>query len=167
MKRIFIIILLSLMFLIIDNTIVPLFFSINGFFPSFLFLFAICFSIINGVWEGLWLGIFTGMLQDLYFFNGFGVNSFVNMIVCIVAAVIGNAIFKEKRLIPTAAAFGLSLLKGVMVFAILYIAKQYTYFNHIFFDSLYNMAICFFFYKWMYRFCQKEYMQRKWKFYEK
>lgn len=166
MKRIFTIVFLSLIFLIIDNTIIPLF-SIKGIFPSFLFLFAICFSIINGVWEGLWLGVFTGILQDLYFFNGFGVNTLVNMLVCIIAAVIGNIIFKEKRLIPTAAAFGLSLLKGTMVFAILYVVKQYTYIEHIFFDSLCNMVICFFFYKWLYRFCQKDYMQRKWKFYEK
>ena len=46
MKRL-ILILISICLLVIDNTILP-YYSINGVFPSLLFVFAIAYSIICG-----------------------------------------------------------------------------------------------------------------------
>lgn len=165
MRKILTVTLLCVLFLILDNTLVP-FFSIKGYFPSLLLLFAIFYAVINGAYEGIWIGVFSGLLQDLYFFNGFGVNAFTNMLVCTAAGYIGVSIFKEKSLIPIISSFFLTLAKGILVFAILYVAKVYTNFDHLLYNSIYSMVISVFMYRWIYKLCQKEYMKKKWSFYE-
>lgn len=162
-KRTIIVILLCIIFMILDNALVPLF-SIRGYYPSLLFLFCLCYSMINGIGEGIWVGVFSGALQDIYLFNGFGINMLINMFMCIIAAVIGNSIFKEKSLIPVATSFMLNMLKGVLVFCILYLVKQYTRIEDVFLNSIYAMVVSIFMYRWVYKLCNKEYMVKKWKF---
>ena len=78
MKRLYLIIILIVL-LIIDNTLLP-YYSIKGSFPSLLFVFAIAYSIIRGKEEAIFIGIVSGFLQDIFFFSGFGVNLFLNML---------------------------------------------------------------------------------------
>lgn len=163
MKKTIILILLSILFFVLDNVLVP-FFAIKTIYPSLLLVFVVCYSIINGTWEGVWLGAFSGLLQDIYFTNGLGINALINMIVCIAAGIIGNNIFKEKRLIPVVSCFFLSSMKGILLLLVLYINGIYANITDIFFISLYNMVVCLVMYKKIYKFCQKEYMQKRWKF---
>jgi rod shape-determining protein MreD len=165
MKKIFTLFLLCVLFLVLDNTLVP-FFAIRGSYPSLLLIFVIFFSVINGSWEGVWAGILSGLLQDVYFFGSFGINAFSNMLICTAAGFIGVGIFKEKGLIPVVSTFALTLIKGIIVFVILYIAKVHTPLDNILYNSLYSMIVSVFMYRWVYRLCQKEYMQRKWSFYD-
>lgn len=166
MKKLLTILVLCVLFFILDNTLVP-FFEVRGFYPSLLMLFIILYSIVNGSMEGVWLGAFAGILQDLYFINGFGINAFANVLVCALAGLIGVGIFKEKSFIPVVSAFGLTFLKGLIVFSILFIVKSKTAFDHIFYNSVYSMIVSTIMYRWVYRLCQKEYMQRRWSFYDK
>lgn len=163
MKKILVLFLLSILFFVLDNVLMP-FLAIRTIYPSLLLVFIVCYSIVNGAWEGLWLGVFSGLLQDVYFTSTFGLNAFVNMIVCIIAGVIGNNIFKEKMLIPVASGFMLSFVKGILLILILYLGGIYTDVRNIFFVSTYNTIVGFIMYKKVYRFCQKEYMQIRWKF---
>lgn len=163
MKKVLVLFLLSILFFLLDNILVP-FLSIRNIYPSLLLVFIVCYSIVNGAWEGLWLGVFCGLLQDVYFTSAFGLNALVNMIVCIAAGVIGNNIFKEKRLIPVASCFLLSFLKGILLLLILYLSGVYIDVKNIFFISVYNTIICLIIYKKVYKFCEKEYMQIRWKF---
>lgn len=165
MRKVLTLFFICVLFFILDNTLVP-FFAIKGYYPSLLIVFCFLYSIFNGSMEGLWLGIFAGMLQDLYFFYGFGINGFSNMLVCAAAGYIGTGIFKEKALIPIVSSFGLSFVKGILVYSILYINNQYMPFSNVIFTSVYNMIIALLMYRWVYRLCQKEYMQRKWSFYD-
>lgn len=165
MKKIFVLTFLCLLFFIMDNTIVP-FFAIKGCYPSLLLLFVIFYSIINGSYQGIWIGVFSGILQDLYFFNGFGVNAFTNMIICFGAGYIGVTIFKEKSLVPIISSFFLTLAKGILVFLILYVLKVNISIDNIFYNSLYSMVVSIFMYKWVYKLCQKEYMKKNWSFYD-
>lgn len=164
MRKIITLFLICVLFFVLDNTLVP-FFAIRGYFPSLLFTFCILYSIVNGSWEGLWLGVFSGMLQDLYFFHGYGVNALTTMLLCAAAGFIGIGIFKEKALIPVVSCFGLSVFKGILIFVILFITKIYTPFLNVFFNSAYNLVIAILMYRWVYRLCQKDYMQRNWSFY--
>jgi rod shape-determining protein MreD len=163
MKKILVLFLLSILFFVLDNVLMP-FLAIRTIYPSLLLVFVVCYSIVNGVWEGLWLGVFCGLLQDVYFTSAFGLNAFINMIVCIVAGVIGNNIFKEKRLIPVASCLLLSFLKGMLILLILYMSGRYTGVKNVLFISFYNTVICLMMYKKVYKLCQKEYMQIRWKF---
>ncbi|WP_411683080.1 rod shape-determining protein MreD [Clostridium thailandense] len=163
MKKVLILFLLSVIFFIMDNVLMP-FFSIKTIYPSLLLTFMVCYSVANGKWEGLWLGVFGGMLQDIYFINGFGLNALTNMIICIIAGVIGDNIFKEKSLIPVSSCFALSVFKGVLLILILYLCGIHSSLSDIFFTGIYNMIISVIMYKKVYRFCQKDYMQIRWKF---
>jgi rod shape-determining protein MreD len=162
MKKI-LLMLICLILFIFDNTIIP-FFSIRTYYPSFLFVFALCYSIINGKWEALWIGVFSGILQDIYFFQGFGINSLVNMIVCIAAAALGENLFKEKFLIPVISTFALGFLKEILVFVILYIAGQQADYKAIVYCSLYGTFIAIFMYSRVYKLSQRPFMKQEWKF---
>lgn len=163
MRKVLILFLLSILFFILDNVLMP-FLAIKTIYPSLLLVFMICYSMVNGKWEGLWLGVFCGLLQDIYFTSGFGLNALINMIICIIAGVIGDNIFKEKNLIPVASCFSLSFLKGTVLLIVLYFLKINVDFKDVFFISLYNMVISAIIYKKVYKLCQKEYMQKRWKF---
>ncbi|NMM64534.1 rod shape-determining protein MreD [Clostridium sp. P21] len=163
MKKILVLFLLSILFFMLDNVVMP-FLAIKTIYPSLLLVFCICYSIVNGKWEGLWLGVFCGMLQDVYFINAFGINTLLNMIMCLIAGVIGENIFKKKSMIPIGSCFLLSLLKGLIVFLTLYLNKIYTGVSDVLFISLYNMVVSIIMYKKIYRLCGKEYMQRRWRF---
>ncbi len=163
MKRILTVVFLCILFLILDNTLMPLL-KINGTYPSLIFIFALCFSIVSSPKDAMLIGVFTGALQDIYFLNGFGINMLSNMLMCVIAANIGKGIFIEKSLLPIVASFVLSLLKGLIVISIMYLIKQYTHIESIIFQAVYNLIVSIFMYKFTYKLSRKEYMMREWKF---
>lgn len=162
MKRL-VLILLSVLFFIIDNTLIP-FFAVKTYYPSLLFLFAIFFSLINGKWEAVWIGVFSGILQDIYFNGIFGLNALTNMLVCLLAAELGKNIFKEKKLIPVVSAFFLSAIKESILFVFLYVLGQKSDIQIVLYNSLYSMFIAVFIYRKVYNLSQKHYMREEWKF---
>lgn len=121
MKRIYLVIILIVL-LIIDNTLLP-YYAIGGAFPSLLFVFAIAYSIILGKEEAIFIGIVSGLLQDIFFFSGFGVNLFLNMLLCLLCAKIGESIFKENRLVPVLTTLLISSLK---VFGVAILFKLFS-----------------------------------------
>lgn len=163
MKKILTVILLSILFLVLDNTFMP-FLAIEGYYPSLLFVFAISYCIINGRWSSVFLGIFCGLLQDIYLTNTLGINMLLNMGMCLIASKIGETIFKDKSLVPIVTCFLLSLLKGVFIFVILYILGQYIEIKRALFISVYNMVVAIFMYKRVYKLCQKDFMVKNWRF---
>lgn len=163
MKKLLVLVLLSVLLLILDNSLIP-FFAIKGFYPELLVIFIICYSIVNGSWEGIWLGMFAGLLEDIYFSYGFGINSFTNIIICVIAGIVGNSIFKKRRLIPVISCFLLVLFKGFLIMGILYLCGVYVNIKNVFFTAVYDMILCVFIYKPIYNFCEKDYMESKWEF---
>ena len=155
--------LLCILFLILDNTLIP-FLAIETYYPSLLFAFIICYSIVNGKVEGLIIGVVTGLLQDLYFSGAFGINALANMLTCVLAATIGEGIFKEKRLIPVASSFFITAIKGIMVFVLLYLTGQQGDIMAVVYISFYTMVVTIFIYKRVYNLSQKSFMKRDWKF---
>lgn len=162
MKKILTLLLCILGFTFIDNCIAP-FISIKGYYPSFLFVFIISYSIINEGWSCVIIGIAAGFLQDIYLFNGIGVNLFLDMILCFAAGAIGKSLFKEKALIPTIIIFLMSFIKGILMFVILYLCKSYSDISFSLYGSIYNFVLGIFMYIWVYKLCQKDYMITKWR----
>ncbi|MFD3157636.1 rod shape-determining protein MreD [Haloimpatiens sp. FM7330] len=163
MKRILTIVSMSVLLSILDNSLVT-FLSVKGYYPSLLFVFVISYSIIQDDNEALWVGIFSGLLQDIYFYHGFGVNTLINMLLCLLAAKIGKGIFKDKKIIPIISVFFLSILKGCFIYGVLYISKIYINLNTILFIALYNMIVSIFIYSYVYKLCTKKFMKKDWKF---
>lgn len=163
MKKFLILFLISFACLFLDSTVMP-FIGIYGYYPSITVCFIICYSVVNGGWEGIWIGVGCGIIQDIFFINIFGINAISNMIICVLAGVVGSNIFKEKMLIPVIAVFLLTLFRGAIIVGILFAAKIYANNMAIIYVAIYNMIISLFIYKAVYRLCQKEYMQIRWRF---
>ncbi len=163
MKRVLTLVFLCILFLILDNTLMPLF-KIYGVYPSLIFIFALCYSIVSSPRDAVIIGVFTGALQDLYFLNGFGINMLTNMLICLVAAEIGKNIFIEKALLPIVSSFVLSVVKGLIVFALMFLIKQHTNIEIILYHAIYNLIVSIFMYRFAYKLSQKEYMKKEWRF---
>lgn len=162
MKKL-IVVLISILLLVIDNSIMP-FLGICGGFPSLLFIFAVLYSLINGVEDAVFIGAVSGILQDIYFANGVGINALVNMFICILAAYIGNGVFKKKKLVPVATVFVATIVKHLVVFIILYFLNYKALLNNILIVAIYNSVIAFIVYKYVLMFSDTEDVNNKWRF---
>lgn len=148
---------------ILDNTIVNEF-AIFGYRPSLLFVFIVCYSIIWGKEEAFFIALFGGAIQDLYYLNSFGLNMVTNLVICMLAAIIGENLFTEKKLIPIIIIFLSSLLKDVLNLFFLFINGYYLSIQREFFNSLYNFAIAYFIYTLALKLSKSTFMVKRWRF---
>ncbi len=163
MKKRLILILMSVILLILDNTFSP-FIAIRGAWPSILFVFSIAYSIINGRKEGIIIGVISGVLQDIFFFQGFGVNALVNMICCFIAGGIGDGIWREKKLIPVVTIFIATILKFFGIYIIMYFINENVDLLRGIKTALYNSVIMLFSYSIILKFFEREDMRKAWRF---
>ena len=162
MKK-WVLILISIVLLILDNSFMP-FLAIKGAFPSLLFIFAIAYSIINGKKEAVIIGVISGLLQDIYFYGGFGVNALVNMLICLLAAIIGENIYREKKFIPTISMLFLYILKVLSIFLILKISNNSINMEVGIYASIYSAVIMFLGYNFVLRLYDNNFNKRSWRF---
>lgn len=158
-----IIIGISIVLVILDNSFIP-FFSIKGAYPSLLFTFAIAYSLINGKKKATFVGAFSGILQDIFFFHGFGVNSLLNLLLCLLASIIGDSILKNKRLIPVISMFVLTIIKYIGIIIIFYFLNMDIEFSRSIFMSIYNSIIMLLGYGLVMKVSNEEYTKHKWRF---
>ena len=158
-----IIILVSIGLVILDNSLLP-FFQIKGAYPSLLFTFAIAYSLILGKEKAVFIGLVSGILQDVFFFNGFGVNSLLNLLLCLIASHIGAGIVKNKRLIPVISVFFLTMLKYLGVFAIFHFLNIEIQLPKSVIMGIYNSVVMFFVYKFVMNIYNEEYTKQRWRF---
>ena len=155
MKRL-VLIVISIILLILDNSLIP-FFSRKGIYPNLLFVFSVGYSVINGKEEGIKIGVISGLLQDIFFFNVFGINALVNMFCCFIAGVVGEGIWKDKKLIPTITVFCVTILKFLVVYIIFYFIKIHIELLRGIFVAIYNSVIIFLVYKVIIKLSEIEY----------
>ncbi len=158
-----IIILISIGLVILDNSLIP-FFSIKGAYPSLLFTFAIAYSLVNKKERAVFMGVVSGILQDIFFFNGFGVNSLLNLFLCLLASFIGAGIIKTKRLIPVASAFFITIIKYAGVLLIFNFFNIEIQFSKSIIMGLYNGVVMFLVYKLVMNVYDDEYSKQRWRF---
>ena len=163
MKKRIILIFMSIILLILDNTFSP-FMAIRGVWPSFLFIFSIAYSIINGRKEGIIIGVISGLLQDIFFYQCFGANALINMICCFIAGRIGDGIWREKRLIPMITVFLVTVFKVIGIYVILYFMNQNVDLLRGIKTALYNSVIMLFSYGVILKFFEREDMRKAWRF---
>lgn len=158
-----IIILVSIGLTILDNSIVP-FFSIKGAYPSLLFTFAIAYSLVNTKEKSIFIGITSGILQDIFFFNGFGVNCFTNLLLCFMAAKVGENMIKEKKTVPVIFMFIATILKYIGIFIIFYCLNIKMDLAKCVIVAVYNSVVMFFTYKYVINIYDDEYTKQRWRF---
>ncbi|MBQ6819974.1 MAG: rod shape-determining protein MreD [Clostridium sp.] len=161
--RKWVLVLILLILTILDNSLIP-FFAIKGAYPSLLFVFVIAYSIINGRKEAVVVGVISGLLQDIYLYEGFGVNSLVNMLVCLLAAIIGENIYRDKKLIPTISTAVLYMIKVILIFFIFKIARKSIDFRIGIYSSIYSTLIMFLGYNFVLRLYDNKFKKESWRF---
>lgn len=77
--KIFVLILISTVLLILDTSFLP-FFSFDGFYSSLLTVCFFVYCVNNEKYNIVLFSLFTGFLQDVAFYNGFGINILLNLI---------------------------------------------------------------------------------------
>lgn len=162
MKKL-IIIAVALGLLILDNTLLP-YYAIKGAFPSLLFVFAISFSLINGREEAVFIGVVSGFLQDIFFFHGFGVNMLLNMLLCVLAAKVGEGIFKQNRIIPVITCFILSIFKVIGVLLLFKLFSQSIEIDTALISAALNTVVMILVYKLILRISEKYFTNETWRF---
>lgn len=158
MKK-WILILISFLLLIIDNSLMP-FFSIKGAYPSLLFIFSIAYSIITNRKEAVIIGIMSGFLQDIYFSQIVGLNALANMLLCFLAAIIGENIYREKRLIPTISISVMYILKVFIIGIIFKLTNKSLNIQIALYTSIYSSIIMFIVYKYILSICKSDNKQK-------
>lgn len=161
MKK-WILILLSIFLLIIDNSLMP-FFAIKGSYPSLLFIFSIAYSIITNRKEAVIIGILSGVLQDIFFSQVLGLNALINMLLCFLSAIIGENIYKEKRLIPTISVTVMYILKIFIIGIIFKLINKTLNIEIGLYTSIYSAVIMFIVYKFILLICNKDNKQKSWR----
>lgn len=163
MKKRVILILVSCFLLVLDNCLAP-FIAIRGCYPSFLYVFAIAYSIINGKKEGVVIGVISGLLQDIFFYSGFGVNALTNILICYIAGGIGDGIWREKKLVPVITMFLASIIKFLAIFIVFYTLNIYVNLSKSIITGLYNSIVMILSYKTILKTFNRDDMRKAWRF---
>lgn len=103
-------------------------------------------------------------MQDIFFYNGFGINALINMLICLIAAIIGENIYREKKLIPVISVILLYLLKILAVFTIFKLMGRSINIQVGMFTALYSSVVMFLGYDFVLRIYNIEYKKRSWRF---
>ncbi len=155
-----------LLFPILDSSIMP-FLSIYGFYGSITFVFLICYTIYYGKKNGVILALVLGFIQDLIHISVIGINPLCNLVVVYLVVQINEMLNKEKKLLISILTFIFSCLRAGLIFIIFFLLRQDYNLYSIFFTSIINFMICFFFYKSFYRFFNSDQMKKEWNFKER
>lgn len=155
--------IISIILIILDTSFSP-FISIKGAYPSLIFIFAVAYSIITNPKEGVIIGIISGALQDIFFYQAFGINLLANIWICYIAGIIGENVWKKKRLVPFISMLGLSILKYLIIFVIMYVLNNKLSLNNILYYSIYNSVIILLIYGKLYDICNDDDKEHSWRF---
>lgn len=148
--RIVILGIIMIVSLILDNACMPLF-PINHGYASILLIFIIAYSIQRPKEKVILIAIIAGLLQDLYFGNIFGVNTLINMLICLVCSELGNLIIKRKIFMPVIITGLATIIKGVLIYVIMYIFRYESNIDNVLYIAICNMIGMIILYKPVYK----------------
>lgn len=162
MKKIILILICILLF-VLDNTVMP-FLGIAGVYPSLLFIFVILCSTVNGYWDAVILGSISGILQDIYFSHVFGINALTNLILCLIAAYIGDTIIKNRIIMPVVTVAGLTAVKFIVILLVGKSLILNVPIENLPIMVIYNFVMALVMYSWVLKISNKDVRQKSWKF---
>lgn len=123
-----------------------IYFKIFGVMPDLLLTFIICMSLNVGNPWGTVIGIAGGILEDIFFMNGFGVNSLSCMITAYLMGLAEEKIYRDNIFIPGVFTFAGTIIKESIVLLLLYFTKSqhnfaYAFNDIIIWEAVYNTVL--------------------------
>ncbi|WBW95865.1 rod shape-determining protein MreD [Oceanirhabdus sp. W0125-5] len=163
MKKYVMLFFISILLLVVDNTLMP-FISIRGVYPSMLFIFFISYSFYADINEVIFIGCVSGLLQDIFFIDVIGVNALINLLLCLSVAYVGKNFIKSKILVPIIMVLCASLIKGILLIGVLKIYGINLFLRDVIYISIYNFFIAAILEKIIFKFYNLELIKSNWRF---
>ncbi len=168
MKKIPLLFLISILFIIIQQTFLWRF-SFFGAVPDIVFVYIVCFALIRNELESIVIALFTGIVRDSFFPYAFGINAIVYILTAYFVGLIQKRIYKDSILVPMFITFLGTYLKGIISYCYFYLLSYKYDFNKLAFEtsvieSLYNCLISLFIFKLILKYNESKLLKQDWKF---
>lgn len=118
--KIVVLFLITIFMFILDVSVLP-FFTINGYYPSLLSLFFFIYSLNNDKVDIFCFSILVGFFQDVFFYNGFGINILLNLLLGILVYYLLKRYSTSKHIISIFFVICAYVLKSVFIFMYLFL----------------------------------------------
>lgn len=168
MKKIPLLFLISILFIIVQQTFLWKF-SIFGAVPDIVFVYIVCFALVRNELESILVALFTGVVRDSFFPGVFGINTIVYILAAYFVGLIQKRIYKDSIIVPMFISFVGTYLKGMISFAFFYLLSYTFDFNRIAFEtniieSLCNSLISILIFKLILKYNDSKLLKQDWKF---
>lgn len=112
--KIFILCLITIILLVLDTSFIP-FLGFNNYYPSLLSIYCCVYCFNNEKYNVTLFTVFVGFFQDVFFYNGFGINIFLNLIIGLILSKLSNKYNKNKFILSTLLITFSLLLKSLLI----------------------------------------------------
>lgn len=144
--KIFILFLITFILSILDVSLIP-FFDFNGFYPSLLSLYLFVYSINMEKYDIVFYSLLVGFFQDLFCYNGFGLNIFFNLVLGLTLFYLSAKYNKSKYVLSVLIIVSFAVLKNffIALYMNLFLNTNIKFFMFIY-DFIYTFILMLFLY---------------------
>lgn len=137
---------ITFVFLVLDTSF-AIFFDFNDWYPSIVSLYFFIYSLNNEKYGITFFALFVGFLQDIFFYNGFGVNIFLNLVIGCIVHYLSVKYNKNKYILSIFLVASASLLKSFLVIIYMNIAFGVNiYIVKLLYEFVYTFVVLLFMY---------------------
>lgn len=119
MKKV-VLLLITLILFVLDVSVLP-FLTIGGYYPSLLSLFFFIYVLNNDKVGIFYFSIVVGFFQDVFFYNGFGINTLLNLLLGILVYYLLKRYSTNKHIISIFFVVCAYMLKSFFIFIYLFL----------------------------------------------
>lgn len=168
MKRNFIIALVGLIILILQQTVI-MNISLFGIKIDLLLIFIVSISMFIDKTDIIFTVLPIGIVKDAFFPYVFGLNTLILVLVSLIVCMIEKKIYKDTIIIPMIFTFFATLIKLAITLLFLLptgiLGTNYNYIGKtVLFETLFNSALAVIVYNYVKRMMNSETLKREWKF---
>ena len=137
---------ITFVFLVLDTSF-AIFFDFNDWYPSIVSLYFFIYSLNNEKYGITFFALFVGFLQDIFFYNWFGVNIFLNLVIGFIVHYLSVKYNKNKYILSIFLVASASLLKSFLVIIYMNIAFGVNiYIVKLLYEFVYTFVVLLFMY---------------------
>lgn len=112
--KVLVLFLITFFLSVFDVSLMP-FFDFKGFYPSLLSLYFFVYSMNSEKYNIVYFSVLVGFFQDLFFFNGFGINIFLNLVMGLSLFYLSIKYNKSKYILSVLIVVSFAVLKNIFI----------------------------------------------------
>lgn len=168
MKKIPILFLISILFIIVQQTFLWKL-GILGAVPDIVFVYIVCFALVRNELESIIIALLTGIVRDSFFPFAFGINTIVYILTAYFVGLLQKRIYKDSAIVPMIITLVGTYLKGLISYGYFYLLSYKYDFHKLaletsIIESLYNCLISMLIFKLILKYNDSKLLKQDWKF---